>query len=90
MAEGQVCFSCNFWQDKIEHADKYIRINGNCYHAGPESPQTPSSMRGFDGRRFIILMDDGTRIETTNLWYQGVIPEHFQDELPDNAHFEHS
>lgn len=39
------------------------------------------------GRKFHIQMHDGQVIETTELWHQGTIPEHFRERLPDNANF---
>jgi hypothetical protein len=41
--------------------------------------------RGFAGRRFVIRFHDGRIVETTNLWSNGIIPEHFRDRLLDNA-----
>jgi len=83
------CFKDAFWLEKIEDKDVLTIINGECYHVGDE--QSKSSFRGFDGSRFIIKYIDGDKkdkvIVTTNLWYNGVIPDKFRDKLKDNAIF---
>lgn len=45
--------------------------------------------RGFGGDKFVIRFKDGKEVTTTNLWYQGAIPKHFQKILPDNAVMKH-
>ena len=55
---------------------------------GDENSVSPSSFRGYGGKKFIILFDNGGRIITTNLWHQGTIPKWFEEYLPDNAVFE--
>jgi hypothetical protein len=47
-------------------------------------------MRGFGGHEFHIRFTDGreeAEVETSNLWCQGNIPEHFSKLLPNNAEF---
>lgn len=83
------CFNDAFWLEKIEYSDELLIINGECYHVGDE--KSTSSFRGFCGNNFIIKYIDGINkdktIFTTNLWYNGVIPEKFRDMLKDNAIF---
>jgi len=43
--------------------------------------------KGFGGRDFSIKFYDGRDIKTSNLWYQGEIPERFKEFLSDNAEF---
>lgn len=83
-----VCFTCNFWQEYVEERDtpRYARIGGCHYAVGPENNDHPS-FRGFGGRRSKIRWNDGREVVTTNLWFQGQIPERFRAELPDNAVF---
>ena len=84
----QLCFNCNFWREKVLMKDKpkVVRIKGSHYTIGAE--EAPTGMfRGFGGRVFKILFDDGREVTTTNLWHQGIIPEHFKERLPDNAKF---
>lgn len=79
------CFTCNFWAEKIEAVNdpRSVRIDGGHYWIGDEDPT--NRFRGFGGRRFNIKFHDGREVQTTNLWHQGQIPEHFRDILPDNA-----
>ena len=79
------CYSKQFWIEKIEVKDKLTIINGECYFIGDENDT--SYFRGHAGRKFKIQKDNGEIIETTNLWYNGEIPEEFREELKDNAKF---
>lgn len=85
MAEMTLCFSCAFWHRKLSRKDKVI-INGDMYSIGPKTSE-PNNWKGFSGRPFKIKFFDGRIIETNNLWHSGTIPEHFKEELPDNAEF---
>jgi len=84
---NDVCFNCWFWQRKVDNkADpNQVVINGNCYYIGDERP---SIDRGFGGRLFHIQrLPAGEVIRTTNLWHNGIVPEHFRERLPNNAKF---
>ena len=86
-----VCFHCNFWLNWVErltHPDyenHIARINGNHYLIAAEDAFAVP--RGFSGTRFAILFKDGRRVETTNLYHNGIIPLRFRNRLPDNAAF---
>lgn len=67
-----------------------VRVNANHYVIQPERGDTPLHCLGFSGQRFVIEFHDGRRVESTNLWHQGEIPERFRDRLPDNASFAHN
>jgi hypothetical protein len=84
-------FLYRFWTEKVQIANdpRVARIDGKHYIIGDEND--PSYFRGFGGSRFTIKFFDGPNagktITTTNLWYQGMIPDDFRDELPNNAEF---
>lgn len=80
---NQVCIDCYSWIENLKFDPKRVIINGNCYHIGSKSEQ----FKGYGGRRFKIQFLDGTLTETTNLWHNGIIPEHFLERFPDNAKF---
>lgn len=83
LARLSLCFNCDLWRGIISRADRFIRIAGVCYvDNGKNKPRD-----GFGGRTFRIRMNDGREITTDNLWTQGVIPERFRAEFPDNAMF---
>lgn len=86
MVENKLCFTCQFWTEYVAKEKNSIRIDGNHYMVG--SATTPHRYNGFGGRKFRIRKNDGTVIETCDLWSQGPISEHFRDKLPDNAEFE--
>ena len=83
------CFNTKFWQEKVksvkEDPSKFVVVKGECYYVGDENDR--SSFRGHNGARFKIRRDDGTVFITTNLWYNGEIPQEFRKFLPDNAEF---
>jgi hypothetical protein len=87
VVEGQgrlpVCYRCHFWLGKRDAGG--LVIEGSHYQLGPEGKAFP--FRGYYRRRFVIETNDGRRIETTNLWCQGEIPEHLREMFPDNARF---
>lgn len=84
----QLCFHCNYWADIIagdsnEYINTFVVANGRHYVIGDENNN--DYFRGFGGSKFTIKFFDGRIVKTSNLWYQGEIPERFRDELPDNA-----
>jgi hypothetical protein len=85
--DATVCFRCEFWTMQHE-AGGGIIVDGRHYRVGPDSRDGWDGVfRGFGGRPFVVLLNDGRRIVTDNLWTQGVIPARFRGRLPDNARF---
>lgn len=85
-----LCFRCDFWLRYVESDPtdpRAVVIKGEHFMIGDEERKHRGEMRGFAGRKFIIEKLTGERIVTTNLWYQGKIPQRFRDKLPDNAKF---
>jgi len=85
---NKMCHSCDFWSGYVATKNNPLiaRIDGKHYTI-KENESGPEYCKGFSGRRFNIKWHDGRTRTTTNLWYQGHIPKHFKDELPDNAVF---
>ena len=81
-----LCFHCCFWHRLIDVVDdpRSVRVDGKHHFIGREDAK---GFRGCAGARYTIEFHDGRRVETTNLWNQGEIPERFRDRLPDNAIF---
>lgn len=77
------CFTTDFWNDITTHKDEYVIINGRSYYVADENATGP--FRGFDGSLFKIKKHSGEIITTTNLWWQGSIPEEFREKIPNNA-----
>ena len=86
LIRDNVCFFCNFWMGYIEKKNNLsiARIDGNHYIISPDGP---AGFKGFGGRKFTIIFNDGREITSHNLWHQGTIPDHFKKQLPDNAKF---
>jgi endogenous inhibitor of DNA gyrase (YacG/DUF329 family) len=81
------CFHIDFWNDNVEIKDdpKVVRVNGEQYYIGKENSH--SLFRGFGGSKYIIKFFDGREVVSTNLWYNGKIPDSHKELLPDNAEF---
>lgn len=79
-----LCYECYFWTDLFNHSPNNVVIDGKCYHIDPNEQ---AKYKGFGGRKFKIRFLDGTLAETTNLWLNGEIPEHFRGRFPNNAEF---
>lgn len=77
------CFHIDFWNDCLDGTE--IIVNGCCYHDGGRKPSTYQGFMGFSGREFYIQMDDGTVIQTNNLWCNGDVPK--ERNIKDNAKF---
>ena len=87
---GSLCFSCDHWSYYVESDPSNpnaLVIEGEHFIVGDEYEERLGAWRGFAGQKFIIEKFTGEQIVTTNLWYQGKIPQHFKARLPDNARF---
>lgn len=97
LKKEQLCSTCHFWNNIVKeetnkilyNSDKNRRviIDGKCYYPNGYKTNTKKYMLGFSGKEFNIIMNDGTKILTNDLWYNGIIPTHFRNRLPDNAEF---
>jgi hypothetical protein len=95
LRQKRLCFSCQFWDEKVlmrkNHDPNAVVISGQHYYIGKEEQTLKYEMRGFGGQEFKIKFTAGKRkgqiVTTTNLWFNGKIPEHFRDKLTDNAVF---
>ena len=79
------CHTKHFWIGYVARKDEknIVRHKGVHYVIGNE--KSTSCFRGFDGARFTIYFKDGRTVQTSNLWYQGTIPQGFRNILKDNA-----
>jgi hypothetical protein len=96
LIEKQLCFSCNHWYEVLEDPAAVFAPGEfwgdpslHAYVIGDEDPS--NRWRGFGGRKFVLLFATGARIETTNLWHSGKVPERFVERVkracPRNAVF---
>lgn len=78
-----------YWEERkiaLQRDPKaFVVIDGECYYVEDENDTNP--YRGHDGRPFTILFNDGEVIHTTNLWYNGEVPEEYKPYIPNNAKF---
>lgn len=89
MQEKNVCFECAFWiwQHDLDKAGnrEFAIIDGAHYVLCPST----TGIKGNCGRKYTIRFKDGRTVECDNLWHQGIIPERFREQMPDNAEFIH-
>ena len=84
------CVSCHFWHKMlplVKNSNVAI-IDGTFYTIGDENASQFKFNRGFGGDKFVINFKDGRKVTTTNLWYEGHIPEYWRPQFPDNADFD--
>lgn len=80
------CFNCAFWQEKVDNKRRFTIIDGSSYVLGNSS--SDAKYRGMAGRTFTVRhFRSGTVKSYNDVWHQGTVPDHFRDELPDNAEF---
>lgn len=84
MRERQMCFKDNFWADLLERdqTGEYVAVVSEKYgHFIPgHEDDSPNSSRGFGGAKVLIKFHTGIEVESTNMWHQGEIPEHWRGE----------
>jgi len=84
------CFYRHFWGGYIAKKDsrRSVRVEGQHYWIVNDAPDGAPGFRGFGGRHWRVLFNDGRVIDTRNLWHQGAIPAWAVAEgLTDNAKF---
>lgn len=84
-----VCIGCNFWLkilNTINDSNRFI-INGESYYDDGYKDIKDKHHLGFGGDYYKIRKNDGSIVETNNLWYNGEIPSIFKDRIKDNAEF---
>ena len=88
LIKTSLCFNCSFWLEHVNNSNnqRSVRTNNEHYWIASEFASR-NHFRGFAGYKFIIHFEDGRKVISTNLWYQGEIPERFRDRLPNNCIF---
>lgn len=80
MENKRLCFHCAFWQGKADNPSPNQHIvNGKCYLFHPH-------VKGR-GETLYAIRNDGTVACSSNVCFQGDIPEDFRPELPDTSKF---
>lgn len=86
LIKNKACFKCNFWIE-LENDKSLIVVQREFgLHAYSYTLcSTPHHRNGFGGTWWRIIKQDGTRIETCDLWSRGEIPKEFSGKFPINA-----
>lgn len=76
-----------FWQEQINDRSNAVVVGLNHYRIGDEMAGG-TEHSGHGGRRFGLRdLLTGKVTETSNLWYQGIIPPKFREALPPTHEF---
>lgn len=88
LRERSLCYSCNFWHEKMLSPGRSLVVDGCRYGIGSEG-KSDNAHRGFGGQEFLVKFFEGVPFDilTTNLWHNGEVPDHYRDRLPDTAEF---
>ena len=81
----QFCDDCYYWHSFVILKDdpNMARIGGKHYFIGSET----DSDKGFSGATYQVRFIDGRKVTTTNLNYNGIVPDAWKTRLPDTAEF---
>lgn len=89
MEETGYCFYCAFWENlyqKNKDNPNWVIIGGYSWILSDIREQDKCSpLLGLGGVRLIAKKDDGTILDGRDWWGQGEVPQHFKDQMPDNA-----
>lgn len=81
--DEDLCFTCNHWMRVIKDMEKRTNL-----YIINETLYSIAKVQGHGGRVFRVRKFGSDEIiETRNLWNGGKIPEHFQEDLCNNAEF---
>jgi hypothetical protein len=90
----RVCHTCSFWIEKVQlHKNlpgEFIVAAGKMFHLRTEKDGRLVDKKwwrgalGHGGADWVVVIN-GERIKTNNLWSNGDIPKYFRDQLPDNC-----
>lgn len=86
MLRENLCLSCAYWTDKINHPPVGMEIvDGYCLIVNPYVRRPDNLIKGGRGKELYLIKPDGTLIKSNNVWNQGKIPDRFRKQLPDTA-----
>lgn len=87
MRKQRLCFTCAFWMDKIKNPLPGREIINGSHYVLNQWMSEHSHFQGFGGKAMYVLKNDGTVRRSNNVWFQGIVPERFKEQLPDTARF---
>ena len=97
MENKKCCFHCAFWYHIAEYDPDEentsipVVVNHTHWSYPSQEPLHFPESHGWSLRPIhimhYILFENGIVAETNQLWYQGDIPEHFRNMIPNNAVF---
>ena len=84
----EVEFQRKFWGEQLDNRTNAAVINGGHYRIGTERAGRPDEHRGFGGRTHHLRdLATGEVVTSSDLWWQGLVPDFARDALPDSHEF---
>lgn len=62
-----------------------VIVSGEAYMAHPFDSSGRTYLKGHGGRLFTFKLNDGSVLESNDVWAQGTVPDHFRHVMPDTA-----
>lgn len=89
LSDLQVCHNCSFWMARLKESGPNVVVANNIRYSIGREPGSGEnkSFLGFGGAKHEIEFKDGRVVISHNLWYNGEVPVHFRDRIPNNARF---
>ena len=87
-AEEEVAFTKRFWAGQLRDRSNAAVVNGEHYRFSSQPPTVRSDLRGCGGRTFHLRnLGTGEVTTSSDLWWQGVIPDFARPAFPDTHEF---
>jgi len=84
----EIAFQKKFWGEQLDNRTNAAVINGEHYRIGTERVGRPADVRGFGGRTYHLRnLATGEVTTTSDLWWQGLIPNFALPQFPDSHEF---
>jgi hypothetical protein len=78
----------HFWAEQLADRTNAVVIGGEHYRVNPDLSPSRRDGAGFGGALHCIRnLATGMVTETRNLWYQGIVPPKWREQMPDDAEF---
>lgn len=84
MTRDKTCFECAYWKDLIDYPPKYLEVLGSqCLRLHPVADKKNKALLlGGRGKMRCFMRNDGSLLQSNDVWIIGNIPEHFRYALP--------
>lgn len=84
MERENICYECAVWNETIARPPEHMEVLGHeCLRICPVADKKDkSNILGGRGKRRFFIRNDGSLLESNDIWNVGHIPERFRERLP--------